>query len=284
MKYLANLEHKTRGSIGFPFEYHYLNREHPRYEMPFHWHSEFELIWVLSGEFELLVNEKTYKLKQGDSVLITGGAVHAGKTYDCVYECIVFDYAAICQKNYNEFSKTLIQLENMENQAKFMENSSELNDIGKKIFELFRQSHLKSSKRLQIMGYCFELLGKIIDTIHTSDNLPKQDKNMNRMKEVLTYIKQHYGENITLDKLSQKAELNPKYLCQLFKKLTGKTPIDYLIYYRIECACEQLIFTENSITEVALSCGFNDISYFIKKFSQLKNITPLKYREQSNMA
>lgn len=283
MKYLANLEHKSRGSIGFPFEYHYLNREHPRYEMPFHWHNEFELIWVLSGEFDLVVNEKTFKLKQGDSALISSGAVHAGFCFDCVYECIVFDYEAICQKNFTELSKTLEYLDNMENQVKLIENGNDLSKISEKIFDLFRKGHLKSSKRLQALGCCFELLGEIIDNFPINEAATAQDKNINRMKDILTYIRQYYGENISLEDLSKKADLNPKYLCQLFKKLTGKTPIDYLIYYRVECACEQLIFTENSITEIALSCGFNDISYFIKKFSQLKDLTPLKYRERNRV-
>lgn len=54
MKFLASHESSTRGTFDFPIELYYVDKMHPRYEMPFHWHMEFELMLVLSGEFSLL--------------------------------------------------------------------------------------------------------------------------------------------------------------------------------------------------------------------------------------
>ena len=62
--------------------------------------------------------------------------------------------------------------------------------------------------------------------------------------------------------------------------MTNKTPIEYLNYYRIESACEQLLTTDYSITEVALNSGFNDASYFIKIFKKHRGITPKQYIRQ----
>ena len=53
MKFLASHESSTRGTFDFPIELYYVDKMHPRYEMPFHWHMEFELMLVLSGEFSL---------------------------------------------------------------------------------------------------------------------------------------------------------------------------------------------------------------------------------------
>ena len=61
--------------------------------------------------------------------------------------------------------------------------------------------------------------------------------------------------------------------------MTGKTPIAYLNYYRIECAGELLKLTDKTVTEVAMSCGFNDMSYFSKQFKRYKNVSPLKYKK-----
>ena len=71
--------------------------------------------------------------------------------------------------------------------------------------------------------------------------------------------------------------MNPKYFCRYFRSMTERTPIDYLNYYRIECACEMLSTKDISIKEVALSCGFNDESYFIKTFHKYKGITPKQF-------
>lgn len=56
MKFLASHESSTRGTFDFPIELYYVDKMHPRYEMPFHWHMEFELMLVLSGEFSLLID------------------------------------------------------------------------------------------------------------------------------------------------------------------------------------------------------------------------------------
>lgn len=58
MKFLASHESSTRGTFDFPIELYYVDKMHPRYEMPFHWHMEFELMLVLSGEFSLLIDPK----------------------------------------------------------------------------------------------------------------------------------------------------------------------------------------------------------------------------------
>ncbi|HCL02048.1 MAG TPA: AraC family transcriptional regulator, partial [Lachnoclostridium phytofermentans] len=55
-------------------------------------------------------------------------------------------------------------------------------------------------------------------------------------------------------------------------------PIDYLNYYRIEQACYQISQSEDTLTDIAFRCGFNDFSYFIKTFKKYKGITPKKYQ------
>lgn len=277
MKYLAAHENKTRGSLGFPFEFHHLTNTHPRYEMPFHWHNEYEFIRVVKGEFPLSVDEKTYIIQEGQSAIVVAGAIHGGSTTDTIYECVVFDYINICQKNYLEFAQTLSSLDKIKNHVIVFQENSLINNSINSIFELFQSEHISTSNKLKVLGYTLQIIGEILDTSTKYDSKP--NNNIERMKEVLSFIKQNYTQNITLEMLANKANLNSKYLCHIFKQMTGRTPIDYLIYYRIECACEQLVLTNNSITEIALSCGFNDISYFSRKFNQLKNISPNKYRE-----
>ncbi len=281
MKYLASHEHRSRGSISFPFEIHYLTETHPRYEMPFHWHYEYEFIHVQSGTFTVFVNEGSYTLEAGDSALLFGGSVHGGQPNNASYSCLVFDYATLCSKNFSELAKTISLFETYDLSIYIMRKDMPLAPIAKQLFEAFQGNSLDATHKLEILGSTFLLMGGILSKLKEEAKLSlnaKPNKHMERIKNVLSYMKQNYAEHITLDILAEKADLNAKYLCRYFKQLTGRTPIDYLLYYRMECACEQLIFTDSSITEIALSCGFNDMSYFTKKFRQLKNTTPQSYR------
>ena len=76
--------------------------------------------------------------------------------------------------------------------------------------------------------------------------------------------------------------MNANYFCRAFKEFTGMTPVEYLNFYRIESACEQISKMEENITNIAFLCGFNDFSYFIKVFKKFKGVTPSKYAKKLN--
>ena len=107
----------------------------------------------------------------------------------------------------------------------------------------------------------------------------RESRKIRRIKKVLDYIDSNFTSDITLEKLSDVASMNPKYFCRFFRKITNRTPMDYLNYQRIEHACYDLSHTGQSVTEVAYRCGFNDLSYFIRIFKKYKGVTPGKYRE-----
>ncbi len=85
---------------------------------------------------------------------------------------------------------------------------------------------------------------------------------------------------MSLEELAAIAQMSPKYFCRAFSQMTGRTPVEYLNYYRIEQAGEQLVMTENSVTEIALNCGFHDMSYFSKTFIRYKGVSPRTYRKE----
>ena len=78
MKFLASHESSTRGTFDFPIELYYVDKMHPRYEMPFHWHMEFELMLVLSGEFSLLIDGRSYLLQDRKSTRLNSS--HANES------------------------------------------------------------------------------------------------------------------------------------------------------------------------------------------------------------
>ena len=96
---------------------------------------------------------------------------------------------------------------------------------------------------------------------------------------MLRRILEDFGKPLTLEQLAAEAALEPKYFCRVFRQITGRTPISYLNYYRVECAAELLCSTGRSVTEIALECGFQDAGYFSRVFRRLKGEQPHHYRQ-----
>ena len=132
-------------------------------------------------------------------------------------------------------------------------------------------------------GLLWQLIGIVLrHRLYAADSgeAPHPWRHADQMKSVLRRIRRDYAAPLTLDELAAEAGLAPKYLCRVFRQVTGRTPIDYLNYYRIECAAELLCTTTDSITDVALSCGFNDPSYFSRMFRRQKRVSAHVYRNQ----
>lgn len=98
MQLYSRLDKNTHGTLDFPVEYYYVDSTHPRYQMSFHWHKEWELMRVVQGTFQISIDDKQYSLSRGDILLIPGETLHGGEPTDCVYECLDFDLYALFNK------------------------------------------------------------------------------------------------------------------------------------------------------------------------------------------
>ena len=280
MRYIGYHENKSRGTFGFPIQLYYVDSSHPQYEMPFHWHMECELILVLGGKFHLSINGVSHTLEKGQSVFIPSEFIHGGTPENCTYECVVFDMESFlsqspkCIEKYNNALDSGVISEMI-----FEPNST----AGAMVDSLFENMEKESvAYTFTTTGLLWQLIGYIIE--QKSQIAPSVQNTVYRknkqIKKVLTKIRNDYSKQLTLDDLANEAQLNKQYFCRAFKQVTGKTPLDYLNYYRIECAAEQLRLPDLSITEIALSCGFNDLSYFNRMFKRRKNMTPSQYRNK----
>lgn len=277
MNYSELYENKKRGTFDFPIELYYVDSASARYHMPLHWHLEYELILVLKGSFELSLDGKNYMVNAGNCAWIGDGVVHGGIPHDCVYECVVFDLGTllhdtpVCSRSAAEF------LADENGYTGIFEAGSKQAELADKIFESMEKE--QKGYEWTTVGLMWQLMGSLINTKAKNISLSKNRRQIIRLKNVLTYIRNNYENPITLAEIADVAGMVPRYFCRAFSDMTGKTPIEYLNYYRIESAGERLLLTDESITDIALGCGFNDMSYFSKTFSRYKGMSPSIYRK-----
>ena len=116
-------------------------------------------------------------------------------------------------------------------------------------------------------------------SLHEKQNGAKQVQT-ERLKRALGYIKENYREKISIDAIAKEVNLTRYHFCRVFKSLTGQTPVEYINYYRINQALRLLKDENLKITDIAFDLGFNNLSYFVKKFKEYKNCTPSEYRRK----
>lgn len=260
-------EAMQRGTLDFPAELYKVDDMHPRYQMQLHWHRDFELIRVLSGTLRVFSNEDEKLLSSGESAFIPGGIVHGAVAEKAVYECIVFSSALLYPSDRcREIIKSGV------NQSHFFRNNPNVDKIFTAISE-------KSA------GYEFEFLSgvyEIIKDIASAPNFkerPFKNSKYEKIKTALAIIEENYNSHFALEQLAAACDMSPNYFCRFFKEMTQKTPFDYINIYRINVACEMLTKSSETITDIAYSCGFNDLSYFIKIFKKYKGVSPNSYRK-----
>lgn len=275
-------ENKQHGSSKFPFEYYFIDAQTPRFVMPAHWHKEFEIIHIISGEFELHLNNAGFKLLAGDVIAVDCASIHRGvPSDDCVYECVVFNLGMLAKGQSDTVRALIDPIINSEATVSASIKSGE-SESYEYIISLFDTAK-KCEKfyELEIYSLLFKIFlllyreGRIIE--HPNKKLCKQSR---AISAVLDKIEADFDEDITLAELAELAGLNEKYLCRIFKEYTEKTIIEYINEIRVENACYEMSASHKNITCAAFDSGFNDLSYFSKTFKKLKGISPTEYKKK----
>ena len=253
-----------------------------------HWHEYVELILITKGTYVFEINLEEHTLGEGDLCMLNSGEPHeiTGKERRARHQVVLFDpcildfsYPDQWQQEYMEpFLKKSLVIQNI-----LHPEEAGYPDI-RKAFEKLMEIGC-SQKPGWYMG-CKLLLLEIFSNLAAHGLLlpagdvisPASTRKIKRYKEIVSFMEEHYQEPLSLLQLGERFACNGQYLCRFFREIAGVSPIHYLIGYRIERACRLLERSSQPVTDVALECGFDNISYFIRKFRELKGCTPSEYR------
>jgi AraC-like DNA-binding protein len=101
------------------------------------------------------------------------------------------------------------------------------------------------------------------------------------VRDCINYIEEHYPDEIRLERLADRAYLSPEYFSKIFKRLTSKTPIDFINTVRVDKAKQLLATSTLPVTDIAYRIGFHDANYFSRQFKKSTGVTPGDYRKQA---
>lgn len=123
-----------------------------------------------------------------------------------------------------------------------------------------------------------EIVNKNIDKLE--DAFAKNPQMIHKEIEIVKqYIFEHYGEEISVEKLGEMVYMAPSYLSSIFKKETGQNLSKFIKEYRMERAKDMLENTMSKILDISVTCGYANVSYFCSSFREYFGVSPQKYRE-----
>lgn len=246
-----------------------------RKQCPLHYHSSYELYYLISGTTKYFIDGKIYFIESGNFVFIPPNVYHSTDSENCMNnERILISFGKISenkclQRILADFSdKNVISLS--------PQNIPQITAILEKIEKEYNSSVDENTDFL-IDIYASELL--VFLYRHQQTYNPKLSETEKIIYNVSKYINKNYAENITLKSLSKQFNLSSSYLSRQFKGTTGFGINEYLNKIRLMNSETLIKNSHFSITEIAEKCGFNDSNYFSTLFKRLKGMTPTEYKK-----
>lgn len=243
----------------------------------FHWHSYFEITCVQKGQGRYFVNGQEYSMDEGDIIIFNNVEPHGWKLLgeDMHLLVMVFSPEFVAEKLSvfdSEYLKPFVERgSNFKNRIGKEETVS--HEIRKSIREIYKESEEKrEGYRLMIKANVLRILTVLIrayqDESKSGEMLKEKKNAMKRLEQAFAYIDSHYCEKITLDEVAASAFMSSNYFSSYFRKVTNISFSDYVTRLRIMHARELLRDTDKSVTEIALACGFNNISNFYRLYKK----------------
>ncbi|MBM7682972.1 AraC-like DNA-binding protein [Pullulanibacillus pueri] len=279
------------GDQAVGMDYHQRTIGQSGYESDFHSHLEFEIYYFHNGECNYFINDKIYRLRPGDMIVMHGLTLHRPNPNLLIpYERTKVHFKPYYLENLIKAFNTLDlyrpfrQLKNTRMNLRHRENELE------RIFSALHQSYQLQGEplydaRLQI--YLLELLTLIYQSCAEKLDPHAFESGVNpkvaNVQKVIDFIEDHFQEkSLTLDDVASGTYLSKYYISRIFKEITGAGLTDYITIKKVNLA-KQLLLEGRTVTEAAFEVGYKHPAHFSRIFKQKVGMTADRYRKLNDM-
>ena len=235
----------------------------------------YELIQILNGEGEFIIDAKAYHFRTGNVLLIDAERFHYSmpqnpKSY--IRNKLIISKAKLLSVAQLTGLRAYVErlFDHEDNHSIYL-NEKNARAVDKLFHTLCEDAD------------SFESAAALIHMIHTlwANIQPTDDRN-DVLAVILDEVNESIGCEFSLDALSGKIGVSKYYLCHYFKAKTGMTILDYLKWKRMDLAKRMLGENKVPISQIAFSCGYNSLAYFSKCFKDATGMTPKEYVKTLN--
>ena len=282
--YFELKENKPHGTKDDPFSIYHIANAKRSFQIPIHWHDEFEIIYVKSGFLTVSISGENYIGKPGDAFVVSPGNLHfMGSQTDTVdYFTFLFPLKYISFRTDDILDDKLLEPLNSGHLIISPEIEDTVKEQCEQLVEIYGAKKEESQSKITaqiktkiiLLQFILELWKKgfIVENDTSGKNTVE--------KEMVSYIQQNFTGKILLKEFGEQFHLSEKYISRYFKEHFHITISQYVTYLRLEHAKQLLQDTDIPVTEVAMQSGYQNVSYFIRSFKKTYGMSPLKYRNK----
>ncbi|MBO5745172.1 MAG: helix-turn-helix domain-containing protein [Clostridia bacterium] len=235
-----------------------------------HWHENIELLYFTEGEGRVVCNFSSYRVKKGDIFVVNSENLHMVESDSIIkYYCIVID-SDFC--NFNGIPAEELKFFHIINNSLLIEKYVAIIKHYE-TYSDFREARIK----LAMLDMLVHLLN-FIEPAETNNKTEQEDssepQNLSNIKLAIKFIKENFAKRITVEDISEASGLSRAYFSRKFKSITGFTLVNYVNLVRCQHASQMLKTGKYKINEVAIECGFENMSYFTKTYKRLMGALP----------
>ncbi|MDF2671090.1 MAG: hypothetical protein K0R67_3396 [Paenibacillus sp.] len=244
-----------------------------------HFHDHYEMYYLISGDRQYFIRNKTYHVQKGDLVLIGKQTLH--RTIDSGlpnHERVLlsFNSAYLQMPEFEPILKSVFQ----EDMHLLRLNVQQQHDIERQLSALIRE---QQEHRDYSDIYIHTALQQLLIYIYRM-NSPAQpafefaSPTQRKISEMADYINYHYAERLTLSTVAAAFHMSPYYISRMFKQVTGFSFVEYVNSIRIKEAQKRLRETRHQIIRIAEEVGFESVAHFGRVFKEIGGMSPKTYR------
>ncbi len=269
-----------------PLKVRFFDYQHFTY--PWHFHSEYEIIYISESTGTRFVGNSIEKYNAGDVFFVGSNLPHYLKSDD-IYNSIesqlrvkgvIIQFEKDFMQHSVNYYPQFVRIKNMLEESRcglyFPVDCSE------KLVGLISGLPLENgmdqmTSFLQLLKEMSEIQDRKI--ISTPDIEYFSQHGASRIDKVISFINKNYTRPIRLDEISSFSSMNSTAFCRFFKKETGKSLKNFIFAMRVGYACKLLLMNEMTISQISSECGFETISHFNKTFKKIAGFPPSEYRK-----
>ena len=283
--YFELKENKPHGTKDDPFSTYHIENAGRSFQIPVHWHDEFEIIYVRSGFLAVSISGESYIGKTGDAFVVSPGNLHlmGSQTGTVDYYTFLFPLKYISFRTDDMLDEKLLEPLNSGHLMICPRVKDTAKELCEQLIEIYEakkdesESKITTQVRTKIILLQFILemwkKGFVIENDTSGRNTVE--------KEMVSYIQQNFTGKISLREFGEQFHLSEKYISRYFKEHFHITLSQYVTYLRLEHAKQLLQDTDIPVTDVAMQSGDQNVSYFIRSFQKAYAVSPLKYRKNN---